>query len=936
MTLDLGLSDYVPEGPKRAPALGAPSDDIVAFCRRHTNRLQSLRNNRLSSMARNIHYYLGRQWIRENREILVGPNRGFAFIDIDDDRPRPVTNRIGVACDNEIARIGRREYEFRVIADSTSPKIEEAARLAQDVLRHSLKSEEWDEERDEGIRWLVIAGTVGMRSSWERSLLDLVYRGYPDAVNCSACGAILSSTTFPQEKRSILQSNSVLSGQTETEFSVSACPFCAGALLPYRDEENLADPKFSDAIGRPMGSWEPRGAPKLETVSPFWLYPQNSGMDCRPSRIRVMGYARPVHLDYLFEQFADEVEEMKPEEPSELLRLHPVLGDWHYSGAYDPSSDAELFDNHILLREVTVEPFIEKFTEETKGFMKEAGFAVPSIPADSYFANDGRRYLVAGNKVLHEGPLFVPYVDHEGKKRKVREVTLRSARYKYRLGEFWGVGLPDDMISPQNRINARDSQWIETVDSMGSPNLRVPDDMELNEVGWRVEGYAGKILSFSPSLANRDAQPEVMQGAAMPAGVWESERASCIADMRDLGNTQVTELGGIPPGVRTTSQLVVAGENAQARRVPVERGFIQMLEQVGKHRLHLLYALRTEQDSFEVDAFGGKAKSIRYFRGSELLRQINVELEKESGYSKSLYDREAAAEALQEGVYDIRDPVVRRKYLELRGLPELNERDNMQIESARHVAIAFADRLETHNPDPTVEDPWIFYQILGQAWLSDENLEKFKELVEWDSKIVPSIVEWQKDLEQAEAADALARANYGPIPPDEAQRLHTQALDQQQQVLQKVKEVSAQNEALGQGPVQMPMLPPPPPPPDFMPNSLKERIRLVMCKRLNWNPAPKSTSIGRELLAAAEAGEVMELGYQLLDFRCTLEAYRLYSERQKAAAMGGAMQLAAPGGSATQSGLVPAPTGEKIMRAPNTLGAPETNAGVQMPTGRLG
>lgn len=929
---------------KRTPYIGAPEEEITNFLLRQCNFYSTYRNHHMARYARNLWYYLGRQWIHLDHEILQDEVRGFVFKDLAkgmQNAPRPVTNFIGPACDNEISRLGNREFIAKVLCDSDDPMIMAGAKLGDNVLRHHFKQVNWDDKREAFIQLLVVCGFVGLRSGWDTPITETRLVGSPDAVGCPNCKAKLTEPRIPREMTNRFQLSNTQTIRDDEEdqdqVRLSHCPNCSGPvpLLKYDLEQEEAEME-RDYFGRPLGWYEPKGKPILDVIDPFSVFPENGGVGKTPYNLKKVARACPVSTDWIEERYPEKCDELFAAEPTFLMKTHPILGEWNYLGRYNVDLDSGIYDNDMMLYEACVDPYVEKVTEELIEASLERGIEIQGDVGD-YVPNDGRYILAVGDDtklvVLDDGPLLVPYETHDGKERKLRRVTYAFSQYKRRPGEIWSDGLPDIGISPQNRINGRDGQWIQAVDRMGSPNLLVPDDIELRGPEWREEG-GGKIMGFTRSIQYPEAKPEVLEGATLPNEVW-AERDRMKTDLQDLMNWQRVERGDNPKNVKNTSQLKLLGDNADAHRGPMERGIGLAIETVAGHTLEMFYALRTEKDTYTVDAKGQKSSAIHYFRGADLMKQTTVKVEKSAGVRGDIYTSEAASEALEQQVYDLSDPVARKKFLELRDLPEINEAVNRQIERAQEVGIDFVERGKVYSVDPTLHEPLIWYKVLGNFWFDDKIIQRQRD-ARWDEDVLPAIAGWDQQLAALAEQELMAQQAYGNVPFEQQMMMYEDGIEQQKQALIKSK-IAADDAIAADLPPEPPPQLAPVPQPVNLPKAQELRIYQLWCEMLQLEPTeidPEVVQAQEEAQEALEAEGAGALGiglqqdpteitlHRLLRYRAVIEAYRLASE---AKAM-------APAAAAAPDGSMPE-EGQEAVGAPAQKSS--NQQGPQMPTGPM-
>src|SRR5258705_11741161 len=122
--------------PIRVPDLDAEESEILDFRDKWFNYQSVYRCRHMERMALALHYQLGRQWIELDNEILMDGVRGYAFRDArqnaEIEMPRPVTNYISPAVEVEMASLGKRELTSKVLACSKDPRLEAAAKAAQE------------------------------------------------------------------------------------------------------------------------------------------------------------------------------------------------------------------------------------------------------------------------------------------------------------------------------------------------------------------------------------------------------------------------------------------------------------------------------------------------------------------------------------------------------------------------------------------------------------------------------------------------------------------------------------------------------------------------------------------------------------------------------------------------------------------------------------
>src|SRR5271169_3385039 len=129
------------------PPVGAPEGDILRYRDRMINRWSIYRNMHMGSAALWIWYYLGRHWSQLDFEASFDGVRGSILRDMDyADLPRPVTNEIDPAVEQEVINQVMNKWTPKIQASSSDPKIKAAAQVSTDALNYRLEQLNWPEK----------------------------------------------------------------------------------------------------------------------------------------------------------------------------------------------------------------------------------------------------------------------------------------------------------------------------------------------------------------------------------------------------------------------------------------------------------------------------------------------------------------------------------------------------------------------------------------------------------------------------------------------------------------------------------------------------------------------------------------------------------------------------------------------------------------------
>lgn len=841
----------MPTTANRFPLMDAEDAEIRAFRDKHFQPYATYRNRHMQRAALNLYYDLGRQWIE--RDLNVGPDgaRSFAFRDLaptaEVELPRPVTNYVAPAIDVEFSTLSKRQWVPKVVTSTRDPRAEAAVKVANDVLNDRLDRLRWHDIRDRFIRNVIVFGTGILKSWWDENWTDTSWVSVP-AAGCTGCGAKIA---YPGTE-------------------AVPCPACGGTLAPVELSEEESYGK--DLMGEPLGAFIPKGGTNIEIITPFEYYPENQGVGVNPMTVRMHGICKVRSIDWVEERYPNLAEEIQPEGPEELLREHPLLGEWDYWNRYDYGYDSGVYDNHVRVYELYHD-------------------ACARHP-------EGRSIVIIGKRqslIAENGTLVHKSVDDKGRSAVVPRVMIQTALWKEREGEFWGKALPDDLVSPQNRINGIDAQVIEARERMGSPNLMIPADSDLEGPEFNAEYGLGKLFRYNVSPLNPNAKPEVFGSIVMPSGV-NLERDRCAQDMTKIIGPADIEIGEAPRNITTTSGLQILGEQAERRRATRERWITSAIEQIWTHQMKLLWCYRVEPDTYEAATPDGTWEIKEYTKES-IAGQTKVKVEKQAYIDKSVILREATREAQVDGLYDISSPLARKRILEARGLPtDINEDSNLQIDHAKRQWVDFVDEGKIPVIDSSIDNPNLRFQTLGTMLMQEEG-KKIADEAGWD-RILPMIAGWEEELARAEQQDQHARDFYGGEPdPQTAQELYGKAVlmyEEQKAQHENIARLAMQDPM---GAMQLPPPPQPPPPPHFLPRQIELKIYgiwLTMIENKRSTQQLKGfygfvTDLAmRSLKDPVEAEATVK---NFLRFRAVFDGYRILAQKQQQQA---AMQMAPP------------------------------------------
>jgi hypothetical protein len=857
------------EYPLVVPKLdGGDERELCSFRDRWFNFDSMYRSRKCQTAAENINYILGNQWIELDRAVLLDSSRGYVFRDIPGrqgvELPRPMSNYTGSAAEVELAALLRRKLVPSIITTSRDPRDQAAAKQARELLDYRNYVNNWPSKRHLFTFLAIVTGTAIMRSFWDERWTDLTEIASPSAMQCPACNKVISS---PLVESRLVEG---LPGAVPVEAdhleqgmysNLTACPACGEpSLAPY--VMSREDAQGVDTFGRPLKMQVPKGNTAVEVDDIFETYPENSGVGVTPDTCRVWGTVKVRSVEWVEEHYPERCEEVRPEDPYTLMRYHPLLGEWAYLGNYNRNLDSNIYSHHVRVYDIHADP--------------------------SYKNPAGRSFVLAGDVVLENGTLMREIDTPEGK-LKVKRVNYAAARYKIRHGEFWGYSLVEDCISPQNRLNGMDAQIIDALELMGSPNILVPESMELSGPEWNVDYGGGKFLRYQLDPLNPTVQPRIFPEQIPNIGPMYQQRSLAIQDIRDLAGPQAIEVGADVKNVSTTTGLVFMGEQADRRREPREEEIVAAYEKTWKHQLDLLWVLRAEPDEYWAEREDGWAKE--QFDRMAIRGQTQIRVEKQSYVDKSLYQREAVREAMQEGLYRLDSQLAIKKVLDYRGLPsDINTELNRQVELAERTWADFLDKNLVPQVDTTLDDFRIRFQTIATLMLENDGIERTNQ-AQWP-QLIPVLAGWEEELLRLETVDAKTVAFYGgridEQKADEAYVLAMKSYDEQMTAweAQSKSAEMAMGDGMPVDPASMGLPPQPPPMPVFLPVSKQERVFLVF-----------------QMLLKRKG--VAQYDQEFLQFRAYIEALQLYAKEKEMGPMPGMPAPGTPEGNPGAGGATP-------------------------------
>lgn len=868
-----------------APSLLADDERVKAYFDRHMNPLSPRWRWHTQRAGLNLWFYLGRQWLEAVAEMVPGGG-AYHFREIYRDSaatfPRPVTNFIAPAVDNEVSRLSRKEYVPDTSAGKSEPEWMAAARTAKDIVTWNMNKQIWSAKREQTVFNLCIDSVVGLKTWWDENDTEVSLISPEDPRRCPKCASLFSSAKVPQSFAQngypvpgglmpMMHAETLVDVDEEGEATavrpkgvpqveMRLCPMCVEPtnLEEYQVSEEEAGEV--DVFGRPLGVLVPRGDGMIDVVSIHDYFPENGGIGVEPHQQTRFQHMHVESLEWAALRFPEIADKLEPEEPRTLLRVHPLYSDNAFLGRYPGVYGPEVYSNHAMVKELTILP-----QPHIRGLELGAHYA-----------------LICGHVVRR--PLCVE-VEGDGGVHLVPRVKYHFARFKRLPKLFYSRSFVDDFLSLQRRLNETDAQQMD-LRERGKPMMWVPDGVEMHfrddiEGSMQIMVYDGAGTAWTP-------RESLFPGSPLTGSEYAQERQQIFTDAQLLGAAQDIEMGRSPGSVKTTSGLMLLSEESSTKRGPRERGLVDMYSSAFEHILELNHAFRQEDQPYEVMNESGILERKSY-TSNDLVAGIKVQMKARAGYDEMLYNKEATGEAIEMGLYDIQDPAARDRVLDNMRLPkDVNQRATRQIVLAEMAWANFMRSRRVPVVDPTIHDARAWHSILANRWLGDEAYA-LQQKAKWDA-VVLALANWEMRMAQEEQLDAQQKAIYGPVPPAqwadkyaEGQALREQAVAAQAATASAAKGLQ---EKLPPGEPPLPeataaAAPPPqvPPPPldGFLPEDLGRRIYAVWLRMMpELRPGLQAVAMAKDKKAPLlEKARAIELIDQLLQMKAVIEQCRI-------------------------------------------------------------
>lgn len=720
-------------------------------------------------------YYENHQWVQK---IKGNSRRAPRFTDYpeDHDIPKPQSNEIMPAVDNEVSRVARRNSEFIVEPTGPDPDKKAGAKKAEAILKDHLEKIGFPRKRRDYWFHKILYGTGGMWSFVETSYRpDKTVRiGISGALRCvgrqefgvigpgafpgaapvmgmvkkPACGLTLANDSIPMGKLDGLDPSGIVptikpNEQVPEGFKASRCLTCGGMLEEFDVVGEAAN--SVDFFGRDLGKDVPLQEANVETVTPSEMFFENEGR-VPADNCTEFGVEKVKSLKWIREHFNKNLDQLSADDPMKIMERFPWQGEYSAdqrgAGSVAPgvSGKRELFSNHAVVRWFWSEPDRDN-------------------PKGRLIVTAGLDNMV----ILEDGDLYVK--DETGD--LFPRMLLKTGRCFVRDGMIFGVGFARYAISDQNRINMRLSQIVQMADRMGIIYVLATKGMNLTRQ-W-LKTLIGTILRWEPDAAVPDAKPEVKTGETQFAHALQeiADGRQSIKERLGITDAEVGQLTGT--ALKSGVALQIQAEKSSERRQQREQEGVHVFEAIASHQLKLIqhYYLENEGRTYRVKI--GQSWEEREFKGLDISGQTDVKVKEQAGFDQTLAGKQTIGELVTENqLWATMTPYARREYLKTMGAPSaIMDEDNVQIEAAERKFQDWRQLGEVPTIDPNLDNHPVHWDTYGRLMLDNESVEMSK-TVGWE-KALKHLAGWEMGLMGAQQMSMMISqlSDTGGVPRDQ-------------------------------------------------------------------------------------------------------------------------------------------------------------------------
>ena len=329
---------------------------------------------------------------------------------------------------------------------------------------------------------------------------------------------------------------------------------------------------------------------------------------------------------------------------------------------------------------------------------------------------EGRLAVVAGGKLLYEGPL--PYINGEENTRTypfVKQVSVPVA------GSFFGTSVVERLIPLQRAYNAVKNRKHEFLNRITMGTVAVEDGSvdadELAEDGL----VPGKVIVYRQGTQ----PPEMLQLGNVPDEFWKEEDSLLSEFTKISGTGNLSENADSFSGITSAAGLQLIIDQDDARLNCAYAEIKRALKTIGRHILRIYRQFASDLRLMRYS--GGNTVNLICFKGSDISSD-DVVFEADTDLNMTAAQRRSVIyEMLDKGLFNDENGKIsvaaRNKLLELLGYGSLaGERDLGALNRAR----ACEENLKMRTKDTEIKeyDDHSAHIAEHTAYLLSENLQK--------------------------------------------------------------------------------------------------------------------------------------------------------------------------------------------------------------------
>lgn len=236
-------------------------------------------------------------------------------------------------------------------------------------------------------------------------------------------------------------------------------------------------------------------------------------------------------------------------------------------------------------------------------------------PCDEY--PEGRLIVVAGNKVLKNGPM--PYKHGRLPFVEIEEFSVP--------GRFWPTSMVEQAIPIQKEINVIASKIEENIRVLTFPKILDFVGSGMKDSQWNNE--AGEKITIN----SRAVAPEIMQMPGLPSDVYE-RKLELKELLDDLFAAHEVSRAQAPQGVKSGVALSFLMEQDDTQHGPLYRSYHRAREECGRQILNLAQQFYDEPRKLKILGQNKKWR-LQDFNASDLSGVADVRVRQRSGVPQS-------------------------------------------------------------------------------------------------------------------------------------------------------------------------------------------------------------------------------------------------------------------------------------------------------------